>query len=352
MRLLAGRAHETVVVCRDRFARERSPGDHSHLNLSNRVRVDQGVKVYALPHEVNFEKSLYYVIEQWKPDCILIGEDPTNLSLAVAIEKSVKRIVVLALSQATLPFGPEAFYPDPNLANLFKPPVEIVALSNYVSEYIRRWGRLDTVRLSHILQEHLHAPHLGHFDNPFIMFVNASKIKGLPIFLKLAQQFPSARFAAVRGWATTPSDVSELNRHDNVTVLQPKEDVDEIFSLARLLLVPSLWGEAFGLIALEAMVRGIPVLASDVGGLREAKLKVDYLLPVNPISGYDKTLDERLLPNPIIPDQNVEPWCEALRRLLYDRERYDALSKESRSIAMKHLEDLDENQWVEYLEEK
>ncbi|MEX2492294.1 MAG: glycosyltransferase family 4 protein [Nitrospirales bacterium] len=350
--MLAARDHETLVVSRKSFDKEGEPLSGSPPDSSNTLTLDEGVKVYAIPYEVNFEKALYYVIGQWKPDCVLIGEDPTYLSLAVAIDTAVKRIVVLALSQATLPFGPEAFYPDPNLANLFKPPVEIVTMSQYVSEYIHRWGQLATVRLPQFLQKHRHAPALGHFDNPYIMFINASKIKGLPIVVQLAQEFPASRFAAVRGWATTSHDISELSRHDNMTLLQPKEDVDEIYSLARLLLVPSLWGEAFGMVALEAMVRGIPVLASDIGGLPEAKLNVDYLLPVNPVSGYKKTLDERLLPEPIIPEQNMEPWKEALRRLLHDRERYDQLSLESRSVALTYLESLDENQWVDYLEEK
>ena len=38
---------------------------------------------------------------------------------------------------------------------------------------------------------------------------------------------------------------------------------------ARLLLMPSIWFEGFGLIAMEAMLRGLPVIASDMGGLRE-----------------------------------------------------------------------------------
>jgi glycosyltransferase involved in cell wall biosynthesis len=350
--MLAGRGHETVVVCRDQFAKKGSSIDHSPLKLSSTLTVDQGVKVYALPHEVNFEKSLYYVIGQWEPDCVLIGEDPTYLSLVVAIDKSIKRIVVLALSQATLPFGPEAFYPDPIRADLFKPPVEIVAMSNYVSEYIQRWGQLFPMRLPKFLQKHRHAPYLGHHDNPFIMLVNASKIKGLPIFVQLAQHFPTSRFAAVRGWATTSHDVRELSRHDNVTVLEPNEDVNEVYSQTKVLLVPSLWGEAFGLVAFEAMARGIPVLASDVGGLPEAKLGVDYLLPVNRVNGYSNTLDERLLPEPAIPEQDVKPWSEALYGLINDREQYDQLSRESRDAAMKYLDGLDESSWMEFLEKK
>ncbi len=350
MRMLALRGHETVVVCRESYAAKQPSRGSSRLDLSGALTVDHDVKVYTLPNHVNFEKSLDHVIGLWNPDCVLIGEDPTYLSLAVVIERSVKRVVLVAQSQATLPFGPEAFYPDQMRTELLEPPVEIVALSRYVREYVQRWGALDCALLPPTLREQINAPHLGHYENPFVMFVNASKIKGLPIFVQLAQHFPSTRFAAVQGWATTSSDLRELNQCANVTVLEPKENIDEIFSQAKLLLAPSLWGEAFGYVALEAMARGIPVLASDAGGLPEAKLGVDYLLPVNPVRGYSKILDERLLPEPIIPEQNVQPWCEALRLLVNEKARYDVLSRESRSVAMKYLEGLDETLWMQYLE--
>jgi len=350
MIMLAERGHESVVVCREHFAKHELSGARSRLNLSNALTVDHGVKVYSLPGDINFEQSLDHVIGLWDPDCVLIGEDPTYLSLAVTLEKSVKRVVLLAQSQATLPFGPEAFYPDRVRAELLKPPVEIAVLSNYVREYIEQWGQLDSMLLPPMLKEQLGAPLLWHHENPFIMFVNAAGIKGLPVFVQLAQRFPSAEFAAVRGWATTSGDIDELHQHANITILEPKENIDEILSRAKLLLAPSLWGEALGYIALEAMARGIPVLASNVGGLPEAKLGVDYLLPVNPVRGYSKTLDERLLPEPIIPEQNLEPWCDALRLLLKDRAHYNQLSMESRSVAMKYLEELDENLWMDYLE--
>ena len=42
----------------------------------------------------------------------------------------------------------------------------------------------------------------------------------------------------------------------------------ELFT-ARAMIVPSVWQEPFGLVAVEAMMHGVPVIASDVGGLRE-----------------------------------------------------------------------------------
>ena len=46
--------------------------------------------------------------------------------------------------------------------------------------------------------------------------------------------------------------------------------VRELLRRTKVLLVPSLWREAFGLIALEAALSGIPVLSTDHGGLVEA----------------------------------------------------------------------------------
>ena len=117
-----------------------------------------------------------------------------------------------------------------------------------------------------------------------------------------------------------------------------------------MLLVPSLWGEAFGLVIVEAMLRGIPVLASNVGGAPEAKLGVDYVLPVNPITQYEERLDDRRLPVPITPEQNIGPWVEALWELLSDRTHYEELSEASREAALSYVAKLGIAPFEEFLE--
>lgn len=71
------------------------------------------------------------------------------------------------------------------------------------------------------------------------------------------------------------------------------------------LLVPSIWEEAYGRVATEAQVSGIPVIASNRGGLPEA---------VGPGSIL------------IDPDAPIEEWVAATKRLWEDSQYYEQLS--------------------------
>ena len=49
--------------------------------------------------------------------------------------------------------------------------------------------------------------------------------------------------------------------------LQSRTDVRSLMANATLLIIPSVWPETFGMVALEAYACGLPVLASDIGAL-------------------------------------------------------------------------------------
>lgn len=61
---------------------------------------------------------------------------------------------------------------------------------------------------------------------------------------------------------------------------------DELFDQTDVLVVPSLWNEPFGMVCLEAMARGIPIVASDRGGLKEVveENKVGFTVAPNPLN--------------------------------------------------------------------
>jgi glycosyltransferase involved in cell wall biosynthesis len=163
--------------------------------------------------------------------------------------------------------------------------------------------------------------------------INPSAIKGLAIFTGLARRFPDVPFAAVPTWATTDAERAELSAIPNVQLLPLQDDLDQLYAGARVLVVPSLWGESFGQVIIEAMLRSIPVIASHVGGIPEAKLGVDYLVPVRRIEGYRTTPGANGFPDPIIPDQDLKPWIAALRELLASAECYKQVSAASQRAA-------------------
>jgi medium-chain acyl-[acyl-carrier-protein] hydrolase len=99
------------------------------------------------------------------------------------------------------------------------------------------------------------------------------------------------------------------------------------------------------------MSRGIPVIASDAGGLREAKLGIEYLLPVNLIRSYKPSLDANLVPVADAPPQDVEPWIAALRRLLSDRVHWEDVASRSRDAAIAYARGLSAEPFETLLED-
>lgn len=106
------------------------------------------------------------------------------------------------------------------------------------------------------------------------LFVNPIPQKGLDTVLALARARPDVSFAFNRCWPIDRAALSELHaearRLGNVEIRPSTGDMAELYGDARVVLVPSTYPEAWGRVAAEAQMSGIPVLASRLGGLPEA----------------------------------------------------------------------------------
>ena len=110
----------------------------------------------------------------------------------------------------------------------------------------------------------------------YVTFVNPQRTKGLFVFARIAEILAARRpdipllvmaGRSQAGWQTETG--IDLSRLPNVTVRGSVPDPREFYAASKLLLMPSLWNESFGLVAAEAMLNGIPVLASNRGALPE-----------------------------------------------------------------------------------
>jgi glycosyltransferase involved in cell wall biosynthesis len=143
----------------------------------------------------------------------------------------------------------------------------------------------------------------------------------LRAFARLRAEIPSVRLRVV-GQGPERSNLERiagsLGIEDSVTFLgwlSPLE-IEHQLSDAWASLVPSLWAEPLGLVAVEAIVRGVPVVASASGGLGEiVESGISGLLfPNNDESALTECLrtiaSRRRFPTHTLPDEVVKRAAE------------------------------------------
>lgn len=280
-------------------------------------------------------------IREFRPDFVLVSsEDVSHVLLREAGRAAADKVVYLAHTPQFFPFGPESWNPDPRAAVVVSGARAIVSIGHNMAAYIERYaGVRSTVIHPPIYGEPPYA-RFGSFDSGYVLMINPCQVKGIRIFIDAARQSPKVQFAALIGWGTTTADRHALAALPNIRLIETVPDIEDVLSQTRVLLMPSLWYEGFGLIAMEAMLRGIPVISSDSGGLKEAKQSTGFVIPVRPIELYLPEFDETHMPRPVIPEQDLRPWVAALDSLLNNRAVHEAESERSRAAALRFVSGL------------
>ena len=99
----------------------------------------------------------------------------------------------------------------------------------------------------------------------FIFLIKAAK--------RIISQFPQARFLIIgpveerSTFQKLKDEISDKFQGD-IILTGPRQDIKEILSVSDIFVMPSLW-EGFGISALEAMAAGLPIIASNIDGLKE-----------------------------------------------------------------------------------
>lgn len=195
-------------------------------------------------------------------------------------------------------------------------------------------------------REGLNVHPVGNFINPqivvspeheprYVTFINPCYAKGVGIVVRLImmanKERPDIPFQIVE----TRQTFAEAARHlrapggavgsafkapltlKQISIRPASFDVKEIYKTTAVLLAPSLWYESWGRVATEAVMNGIPVLASSSGGLPEAVGTGGIILDAPSECG---TTENRKAWLTLPSEESCRPWADALYKLYDERD--------------------------------
>ncbi len=240
--------------------------------------------------------ALGYVARQEKPDVIIaMSGQPVRMALA-AKRTHVPLVMLLQNVEFHLLGG--------SFAELGKVPC--VANSRFTAGKYRATFGINPQVIYPFISPGIYRTQRSKEN---VTFINPLPVKGREIALGVARRCPDIPFVFVESWQLFEENrkylMKELRALPNVTFLPSRGDMRSVYAKCRILLAPSVWEEAYGRVATEAQISGIPVVASARGGLPEA------------VGAGGVLLD---------PEQPIGQWAAAIRKLWEDERHYDELS--------------------------
>ena len=243
---------------------------------------------YAIPHATSAVLARQILAQQGIRIPIATTLHGTDITL-VGRDPSFEPVVTYSMNQSD---GITAVsdYLRKETLNHFEIEREIAVIPNFIDT--ARFKRLDSASLKQELCPNCEKV-LVHVSN-FRPVKNAAQV--VEIFYRLKQKGFAVKLLLVGdGPDRMPAEhlARERGVYEDIRFMGKQEAVEEILSISDVFIMPS-GSETFGLAALEAMACGVPVVASNIGGLPELVEdgKTGYLCPLGDLEAFASRIEQ------------------------------------------------------------
>lgn len=218
---------------------------------------------YAIPHATSAWIAKEMLGDQGHPLKIITTLHGTDITL-VGQERSFWEITRFSIAKSDGITAVSEYLKQETVDHFRVTPDAIEVIPNFVDTSLYEAGRSPCRKRLLMSESEKLVMHVSNFRP-------VKRIRDVVrIFAGIRREVPS-RLVFVGDGPERPEAVDEaqsLGVSDRVIFLGKQDSVAELMACADLLLLPSQ-SESFGLVALEAMAAGVPVVASRTGGLPE-----------------------------------------------------------------------------------
>ncbi|MFH1331847.1 MAG: glycosyltransferase family 4 protein [archaeon] len=203
----------------------------------------------------------------------------------------------------------------------------LIAPSKRLKEYLEAFKLGSVVYLPHFINLDFWKPEKQKREEGLILYVGAiTPNKGVEYLIEampeIQKEVKEARLRVIGGGSERKKlqkRAKELGINAEFTGKLRPEQVLEQYNKAQLLVMPSVWMEQFGMVGIEAMATGLPVVGSDIGGIP------DWLIDGE--TGH------------LVRPKDSKDIAEKTAKILKDKKLWEEMSKKALKRAQRYNEE-------------
>ena len=218
-----------------------------------------------------------YKISQHAHDYALVcltGWGSYNDNLAPCLKGyGIRCVTRKCIPSYWLPF----FYPFAKIRDMFikKYSTHIIAPSQRLKNILDINGFMNVKHLPYFITYNFKP---GIIKKDYILYVGRiSKEKGIKCLIEamkdVSKKYPDLKLIIIGDGNQKQELVDYISENDIKNIIfkdnMSQKELEKYYQEAKILIVPSIWSEQFGMVGIESMACGTPCIASDVGGISE-----------------------------------------------------------------------------------